>query len=90
MKLNLKAYIAEAIGTFALVFFACGVAFLTKANVFMTAFAFGLVIVVMSTVIGKISGCHINPAVSFACFMTKRISLRDFIGYVIAQIIGGI
>lgn len=90
MKLNLKAYIAEAIGTFALVFFACGVAFLTKANVFMTAFAFGLAIVVVSTVIGKISGCHINPAVSFACFMTKRMSLRDFVGYVIAQIIGGI
>ncbi|MCR5309595.1 MAG: aquaporin [Bacilli bacterium] len=86
---NWKALFAEAIGTFVLVFFAVGVACVAN-SLFATAFTFGLVIVIMSLLIGKISGCHINPAVSLACFMTKRMSLRDFVGYVIAQIIGGL
>lgn len=86
-KNNIKAYIAEAIGTFVLVFFACGVAIVTD-EVFSTALTFGLVIVIMSLLIGKISGCHINPAVSLACLITKRISAKDFVWYVIAQIVG--
>lgn len=88
-KSNTKAYIAEGIGTFALVFFAVGVAVL-GGGLFPTALTFGLVIVIMSLLIGKISGCHINPAVSLACFMTKRMSSKDFIAYVIAQVIGGL
>jgi len=94
-KNNWKALFAEAIGTFVLVFFAVGVActgsgFLVGGLPLATALTFGLVIVIMSLLIGKISGCHINPAVSLACYMTKRMSLRDFVGYVIAQIIGGL
>ena len=88
-KNNMKALFAEAIGTFVLVFFAVGVACVAN-SLFAAAFAFGLVIVIMSLLIGKISGCHINPAVSLACFMTKRMSLRDFVGYVIAQVVGGL
>lgn len=88
-KINLKAYIAEAIGTFALVFFACGVAAL-GGGLLPTALTFGLVIVIMSLLIGKISGCHINPAVSLACLMTKRMSVKDFVYYVVAQIVGGL
>ena len=89
MDKGLKAYIAEAIGTFALVFFAVGVA-IVYGDIFATALTFGLVIVVMATVIGGISGCHINPAVSLACLITNRMSIKDFVCYVIAQIIGGL
>ena len=88
-KNNYKALIAEAIGTFVLVFFSCGVAVMT-GDLFATALTFGLVIVFMSFIIGKISGCHINPAVSLACLMTKRMSVRDFVGYVIAQVVGAL
>ena len=84
-----KAYIAEAVGTFVLVFFACGVAAWTGGSVVATALAFGLVIVAMAYTIGRISGCHINPAVSLACLLDKRMSVKDFIGYVIAQFAGG-
>ena len=89
MDKGLKAYVAEAIGTFALVFFAVGVA-IVYGEIFATALAFGLVIVVMATVIGDISGCHINPAVSLACLIAKRMSIKDFVCYVVAQIIGGL
>ena len=88
--LKWKALIAEAVGTFVLVFFACGTAALTWGSVVPTALSFGLVIVAMAYTVGRISGCHINPAVSFACWLTKRMSLKDFICYVIAQIAGGL
>ena len=88
-SLNWKAYIAEAIGTFVLVFFACGVAAWTGGSIVSTALAFGLVIVAMAYSIGRISGCHVNPAVSLACLLDKRMSVKDFIGYVVAQFIGG-
>lgn len=86
---NLRALIAEAIGTFVLVFFACGVAAYTKGEVVATSLAFGLVIVAMAYSIGRISGCHINPAVSLGCLLDKRMSLKDFCYYVVAQLLGG-
>ena len=85
-----KKYLAECLGTGVLVLLACGVAILTKGNIFVTALAFGLVIVAMAYSIGNISGCHINPAVSLAMFLTGRMKLKEFIGYVIAQCIGAI
>ena len=84
-----KKLLAEFIGTFVLVFFACGVAALT-GNLVATAFAFGLVIVAMAYSIGRISGCHINPAVSIAFFIKKKLTLKEFCGYVCAQILGGL
>ena len=70
----MKKYISEFIGTFALTFFACGVAVTvgcdTPAGVIATSLAFGLVIVICAYSIGNISGCHINPAVSFAMYLT--------------------
>ena len=87
--LNWKAYIAECIGTFVLVFCACGVAAWTNGSLVATALAFGLVIVAMAYSIGRVSGCHINPAVSLGCLLDKRMSLKDFIFYVLAQLIGG-
>lgn len=92
-KLNLKAYLAEFIGTFVLVFCACGVAAFTgcvdAGGIVATALAFGLVIVAMAYSIGRISGCHINPAVSIAMLVNKKMSVVDFCFYVVAQIIGG-
>lgn len=94
---SIKKYIAEFIGTFVLVVFACGTAAVLgcKTNVFdaayaLTALAFGLVIVAMAYSIGNISGCHINPAVSIAMLVSKKLSIKDFIGYVVAQFAGAI
>ena len=92
----MKKYISELIGTFILVLFACGVAAVTgcssEANsaYILTALAFGGVIVAMAYSIGNISGCHINPAVSIAVWLSKGMSTKDFIGYIIAQFLGGI
>ncbi len=91
---SIKKYLAEFIGTCVLVTVACGVAVVlgcdTPAGYVGTALAFGLVIVAMAYSVGNISGCHINPAVSLAMLISKKMSLKDFIGYVIAQFLGGI
>ena len=87
-----RKYLAEFIGTGVLVFVACGVAGqvcdIGGAGHLMTALAFGLVIVAMAYSIGNVSGCHINPAVSLAMLISKKMSVKDFIGYVIAQYLG--
>ena len=89
---SFKKYIAECIGTFVLVFFACGTAIVTGCENFggyiATALAFGLVIVAMAYSIGNISGCHINPAVSIAMLIRGDLSVKDFFGYVISQCVG--
>ena len=89
MKELTKKAIAEFVGTFTLVFVACGVAALTGGSLVATALAFGLTIVAMAYSVGRVSGCHINPAVSLGCLLTKRMSVKDFCVYVIAQILGG-
>lgn len=93
---NFKKYIAEFIGSFVLVLFACGTAAVVGCSsefgsgYLLTALSFGLVIVAMAYSIGNISGCHINPAVSIAMLISKKMSSKDFIGYVVAQFIGAI
>ena len=89
MNSLLKKAIAECLGTFVLVFAACGVAAFTGGSLVATSLAFGLVIVAMAYSVGRISGCHINPAVSLGCLLTKRMSLVEFFVYVAAQIVGG-
>ncbi|MBQ8159320.1 MAG: MIP family channel protein [Clostridia bacterium] len=91
----MKKYLAECLGTFVLVFFACGTAVVVGCNgaepnaaYFMTALAFGLVIVAMAYSVGNVSGCHINPAVSIAMLVAGKMSVADFIGYVVAQFVG--
>lgn len=84
----MKKYISEFVGTLVLVLVACGVAVVTNANVVATSLAFGLVIVAMAYSIGNVSGCHINPAVSFAMLMTKKMTVKEFVGYVVAQVAG--
>ncbi|MEG2597103.1 MAG: aquaporin, partial [Oscillospiraceae bacterium] len=99
----MKKYIAEFIGTMVLVIFGCGSAVAANTllgttgqavplafSTLLIAFAFGLVIVAMAYSIGNISGCHINPAVSLAMLISKKLSVKDFIGYVVAQMLGGI
>ena len=89
---SVKKYLAEAIGTMVLVLFGCGSAAIAGSalGTFGIAMAFGLSIVAMAYVIGSISGCHINPAVSIAMLIDKRLSLKDFAGYVAAQVIGAL
>jgi aquaporin Z len=93
----MKKLIAEFIGTFTLVLFGCGAAVIagmgtgpTAIDVLGIAFAFGLAIVAMAYGIGPISGCHVNPAVSFGVLVAGRMSAAEFIGYVIAQVLGAI
>ena len=88
----MKKYFAELLGTFVLVLFGCGSAVVAfdSLGVFGVAMAFGLSIVAMAYVIGPISGCHINPAVSLAMLISRKMKFLDFIGYVIAQVAGAI
>ncbi len=93
---SLKKFVAELIGTAVLVTLGCGTAVAvgcdsaSGSGYLLTALAFGLTIVAMAYSIGNISGCHINPAVSIAMLVSKKMSLKDFILYVIAQCLGGL
>lgn len=92
---SFKKYLAEFIGTAVLVLMGCGTAMLVGCDAangggyILTALAFGLSIVAMAYCVGNISGCHINPAVSLGVLISGGMSVSDFIGYVIAQILGG-
>lgn len=92
-----KKYVAEFIGTFVLVLFGCGTAAAVGCNgadpnvaYMLTALAFGLSIVAMAYSIGRVSGCHVNPAVSIAMLVSGKLSAKDFVGYVVAQVLGAI
>ena len=86
----MRKYIAEFIGTCTLVLFGTGVAVVSGGNLVATALAFGLAIIASAYVIGPISGCHVNPAVSLAMLISKKMDVREFVGYVIAQILGAL
>jgi glycerol uptake facilitator protein len=93
---------AEVVGTAVLVFLGAGsvpALFLarggtggapfTGAELFAISTAFGLAVVAMVYSIGKISGCHINPAVTLAMALTKRMPWNQAVPYVVAQVVGG-
>ena len=100
----MKKFIAELVGTFALVLFGCGSAVFgqifvgadmltTMGNpITITAIGmcFGLAVLIMCYTIGPISGCHVNPAVSFGVFLNGGMKFGEMIMYWIAQFIGGI
>ena len=87
---NIKKYIAEAVGTMFLVLMGCGAAAIAGLEVGFLgiAFAFGLAVLVMVYAIGPISGCHINPAITVAMWVNKKISGEDAFWYILAQFIG--
>ncbi len=96
-KINLggicmRKYLAEFIGTFVLVFGGCGAAIFAgeKIGFAGVALAFGLTLLTMAYAIGPISGCHINPAVTFGLLLSKRIGGKDAGAYMIAQVLGAI
>ena len=90
----MKKYFAECIGTFVLTLLGCGTAMFLgcgePAGVVGTAIAFGLTVVAMAYTIGNISGCHINPAITFAVALSGRMSWKDACGYWVGQLVGGI
>lgn len=97
-----RKLISEFVGTMLLVLFGCGTAVAVNNYVFsiynislpftmlIIALAFGLVLTAIVSVFGKVSGAHVNPAVSIAMAIDKRMSVIECIEYVIVQILGGI
>ncbi|MEZ5932270.1 MAG: aquaporin, partial [Alphaproteobacteria bacterium] len=88
----LNKALAEAIGTFTLVFIGCGSAVIAGEHIGFVgiSFAFGFALIAMAYGIGSISGCHINPAVSLGMVVAGRMSMADFIAYVCSQVIGAV
>ena len=92
----LQRLVAEALGTFWLVFIGCGSALLSAGipqlgiGVFGIAFAFGVAVITMVYAFGHISGCHINPAVTIGLLLSKRFPAHEVPGYLAAQVVGGI
>lgn len=92
----MKKYLAELIGTFSLVLFGCGSAVIAGVShtglagngILGISIAFGFAVVAMAYAIGGISGCHINPAVTVGVFAAGRMSSKDAVGYIVAQLIG--
>ena len=96
MNANYERYAAELIGTAVLVFVGCasivaagfGGAF--PIGMIAIGMTFGMTVTAMAYTIGPISGCHINPAVTAAVWASGRMNTQDAIGYIVAQLIGGI
>src|SRR5882757_485089 len=88
----MKRYVAEFIGTFVLVFGGCGAAVLAGGKIGFggVALAFGFSLLAMVYAIGPISGCHINPAVTFGLVLSGKFESKHVPGYVIAQILGAV
>lgn len=91
----MKKYLAEMFGTMVLVLMGCGTAVslncgVDTASVVGTALAFGLAVVAMAYTIGGISGCHINPAITLGCLISKRISPKDAGMYMLFQVLGAL
>lgn len=96
----MKRYVAEFIAAFFLVFAVTGaivsdqyqavVRLQDTFGVLGMALAYGLALAVAVAAVGRISGAHANPAVSVAFYIAKRLDLKDLVGYVVAQMLGGL
>lgn len=92
----MKKYGAEFLGTFWLVLGGCGSAVLAAAfpnvgiGLLGVALAFGLTVLTMAFAIGHISGCHLNPAVSFGLWAGGRFPAKELLPYIVAQVLGGV
>ncbi len=90
---NNQSYLAEAIGTFALVFIGGGAILsdaLTGMGLLGVALAHGLVLMCMIYVLGHISGAHFNPAVTIALWITNKIESEKALGYIVSQLFGSV
>lgn len=92
---NLNRYLAEMIGTFALVFFGCGAIVVNEISGgslghIGVSSAFGLIVMVMIYSVGNISGAHINPAVTLGFFVARRLPALQVPFYVVSQFVGAI
>ncbi|AKQ64907.1 Aquaporin Z [Myxococcus hansupus] len=87
-----RKYVAEFIGTFVLVLGGVGAAVLAGDHIGFqgVALAFGLSLLAMVYVIGPISGCHVNPAVTLGLLLSGKMEGKDAVGYVAAQCLGAI
>jgi aquaporin Z len=92
MSTSLRTYLAELVGTAILVVGGVGTAVLAGDTVGTVgiALAFGLTLMALAYAIGPISGCHVNPAVTLGMLVAGRTSARDAVGYVVAQVVGGL
>jgi aquaporin Z len=89
--MNIRALVAEFIGAFALCFVGIGVITATGGGELLAiAFGHGLAIGLMVAAVGHISGGHFNPAVTFGMLITGRIGIASAIGYIVAQLLGGL
>jgi len=92
----MKKYGAEFFGTFWLVLGGCGSAVLAAAfpnvgiGLLGVSLAFGLTVLTMAFTFGHISGCHLNPAVSFGLWAGGRFPAKDLLPYIIAQVLGSV
>ena len=96
MKMGRPAYVAEFIGTFALVFFgsvsvtifAAVLGFSSPAGSLVgIALAHGLILMVMVYAVGHISGCHINPAITITAVALRKLEVDDGVAYIVAQVV---
>src|SRR5438477_6837164 len=93
---SMKKYLAEFIGTAALILIGCGAIVIggfgaaAPIGILPIALAFGLTVMAMAYGIGPVSGCHINPAVTVGMLVAGRIKLDEALGYIVAQLLGGI
>lgn len=87
---NVQKYIAELLGTLVIVFLGTAAIITTAANPLVVALTFGLAWAGMWWVFGNVSGGHFNPAITLASTVAKRTSTKDFVPYVVCQIIGGV
>ncbi|MBI5532981.1 MAG: aquaporin Z [Deltaproteobacteria bacterium] len=91
-----KRALAEAIGTFWLVFGGCGSAVISAGfpqvgiGLLGVSFAFGLTVLTMAYAIGHVSGCHLNPAVTVGLTVSGRFPAREVIWYLVAQVVGAV
>jgi aquaporin Z len=92
----MNKYGAEFVGTFWLVLGGCGSAVLAAAfpdvgiGLLGVSLAFGLTVLTMAFAIGHISGCHLNPAVSFGLWAGGRFPAKELLPYIVAQVLGAI